>query len=224
MRAQDSAQLSFRQLPGSRALRALPLFLGIVLVLLRPATAQTVPTISGISPASITAGGPTFTLTVNGSGYLSASSMVQVNGSNRPTIFKSAIQLTATIFATDIATQATLQVTVFNPLATAPNGGFTSNAVALAVGAAAVPVLISASPEFATQGGERLRMTLVGANFRPGATVVISPPLASVGISNGHTPAGDVYVLSSTVVNGGLMTAIVSLSPTATLGCGLWTC
>ncbi|MGO9084694.1 MAG: IPT/TIG domain-containing protein [Candidatus Sulfotelmatobacter sp.] len=218
MHAQDSAQLFFRQLLGSRALRALPLFLGIVLGLLRPATAQTVPTISGISPASITAGGPTFTLTVSGSGYLSANSVVQVNGSNRPTIFKSAIQLTATIFATDIATPATLQVTVFNPLGTAPNGGFTSNAVALAVGAAAVPVLISASPEFATQGGERLRMTLVGANFRPGATVVISPPLASVGISNGHTPAGDVYVLSSTVVNSGLMTAIVSLSPAATLG------
>src|SRR5271157_864401 len=221
MHAQDSALLPFGKLPGlrvQRVLRTLSLFLGIVLGLPHHATAQTVPSITSISPSSITAGGPTFTLTVNGSGYLAANSVVQVNGSNRPTVFKSAIQLTATIFATDIASPATLQITVFNPLATAPNGGFTSNAAPLAVGAAAVPVLISASPEFATQGGERLRMTLVGANFRPGATVVISPPLASVGVSNGHTPAGDVYVLSSTVVNGGLMTAIVSLSPAATLG------
>src|SRR5271157_4362609 len=197
MHAQDSALLPFGKLPGlrvQRVLRTLSLFLGIVLGLPHHATAQTVPSITSISPSSITAGGPTFTLTVNGSGYLAANSVVQVNGSNRPTVFKSAIQLTATIFATDIASPATLQITVFNPLATAPNRGFTSNAAPLAVGAAAVPVLISASPEFATQGGERLRMTLVGANFRPGATVVIS-----------------------TVVNGGLMTAIVSLSPAATL-------
>src|SRR5208337_4923568 len=80
------------------------------------------------------------------------------------------------------------------------------------------PVLISSSPEFTTQSANRVQMTLVGSNFRPGATVVISPPLPSVNQSNGHTPAADVLVLSVTVVNGGLMTAIVSLGPTAALG------
>ena len=62
-----------------------------------------------------------------------------------------------------------------------------------------------------------MRMTLVGANFRPGATVVISPPLAAVSDSNGLTPAVDVKVLSVTVVNPGLATALFSVSPTATL-------
>ena len=61
-------------------------------------------------------------------------------------------------------------------------------------------------------------MTLVGANFRPGATVVISPPLAALSASDGHTRASDVSVLSVTMVNSGVMTALISVSPTAVLG------
>src|ERR1035438_5282682 len=57
-------------------------------------------TITSISPTSALAGGPGFTLTVTGSGYI-ATSVVQVNGNNRPTVFVSALQLTATIFASD---------------------------------------------------------------------------------------------------------------------------
>lgn len=176
------------------------------------AIAQTAPSITGISPPSVTAGGPTFILTINGSGF-QPNSVLQINGSNRPTVFKSALQLSGTVFASDIASPSTLQVTVFNPFAA--GGGLTSNPVALAVGTAPAPVLISSSPEFSTQGANRARMTLVGSNFRLGATVVISPPLQSVGQSNGHTRAADVAVLSATVVNSGLMTAIVSMGPTA---------
>ena len=40
---------------------------------------QGVPTISSIAPSSATAGGPGFTLTVNGTGFF-AGSVVQVNG------------------------------------------------------------------------------------------------------------------------------------------------
>ncbi len=177
--------------------------------------AQTTPAIVGISPASVSAGNPSFTLTVTGSGF-QANSVVQINGSNRPTVFKSALQLTATVFASDIATPSTLQVTVFNPFAT--GGGLTSNPAQLTVSTASSPSLISVSPGFTVQGADHLRMTLVGANFRPGATVVVSPPLAAVIDSNGHTRAGDVAVLGATVVNSGLMTAILSLSPRATLG------
>ncbi len=176
--------------------------------------AQTAPSITSINPSSVAAGGATFTLTVSGSGFLT-NSVVQINGSNRPTVFRSTLQLTATIFASDIVTPSTLQVTVFNPFAA--GGGLTSNAVALAVSTAPAPTLISSSPETVSQGANRVQMTLVGANFRPGATVVISPPLQNVGSSNGHTPASDVRVLNATVVNSGLMTAVINLSPTATL-------
>jgi len=195
--------------------RGLLLFLGIFLWLPHDAAGQSAPAITSVTPSLVAAGAAAFTLTVNGSGY-QATSVVQVNGSNRPTVFKSALQVTATIFATDIATPATLQITVFNPFAA--GGGLTSNAVPLAVTAAPAPILISSSPEFSTQAANRIQMTLIGSNFRPGATVVLSPPLKSPSLSDGHTRATDVAVFSATVVNSGLMTAIVSLSPTATLG------
>jgi hypothetical protein len=117
------------------------------------------------------------------------------------------------IFASDIATPSTLLVTVFNPFAV--GGGLTSNAVPLTVSTAPSPTLISVSPDFTAQGADHVRMTLVGANFRPGATVILSPPLAAVSDSNGHTRATDLTVFSVTVVNSGLMTAVFSANPAA---------
>jgi hypothetical protein len=197
----------------------LTLFLLVALIgICQAGSAQTAPVITTINPASVTAGNPTFTLTVTGSGFLAngpaTSSVVQINGSSRPTVFKSTLQLTATVFASDIATPATLLVTVVNTFAT---GVLASNAVPLTVSAAPPPSLISVSLEFTMQGADHVRMTLVGANFRPGATMVISPPLAAVTDSNGHTRATDVAVVNVVVVNPGLMTALFSVSPTATL-------
>jgi len=177
---------------------------------------QTVPTITSISPSAVGIGSPAFTLTVTGSGYVNGSSMVQVNGSNRPTVFKSSLQVTAMISATDVAAPATLQITVFN--FSAAGGGATSNSVPLTVTALPPPSLTSTAPGTVAQAASRMQMTLVGANFRLGATVVISPPLAAVTDSDGHTRATDVAVVSVVRVNSNLMTAIVSLSPTATLG------
>jgi IPT/TIG domain len=198
-----------------RTARGLSLALLVVVMgMCQAGSAQNAPVVTSVSPASVAAGGPTFTVTVTGSGFVT-NSVVQINGSNRPTTFKSSLQLTATIFASDIATPATLSITVFNPLAA--GGGLTSNAVALTVSSAPSPSLISVSPQFTGQGADHIRMTLLGANFRPGATVVISPPLAAVSDSNGHTRATDVSVVSVVVANPGLMTALFSVSPTATL-------
>jgi hypothetical protein len=74
------------------------------------------------------AGGPAFTLTVNGTNYVNASA-VQWNGSSRTTTFVSGTQLTASISAADIVAAGTATVTVSNP---APGGG-TSNVVALTI-------------------------------------------------------------------------------------------
>jgi IPT/TIG domain len=78
-----------------------------------------VPTITGLNPASATAGSPAFTLAVTGTNFVSGS-MVRWNGANRTTIFVNATQLTAAIPAGDIATSGTANVVVFNP---APGGG-----------------------------------------------------------------------------------------------------
>lgn len=71
-----------------------------------------VPMITQLVPNSAKAGGPAFTLTVNGSGF-NADATVNWNGSK--TTFVSGKQLTATIPASAIATPATVAVTVTNP-------------------------------------------------------------------------------------------------------------
>jgi subtilisin family serine protease len=90
------------------------------------------PAINTVSPTGASAGGPAFTLTVNGTGFVSAST-VRWNGSPRPTTFVSATQLQAAIGAADIATAGTASVTVSTP---SPGGGV-SPAVSFPIVAAA---------------------------------------------------------------------------------------
>ena len=96
----------------------------------RPAAAAT-PTISTLAPASMTAGGAAFTLTVNGTKFAS-NSLVYWNGSARTTTFGNANQLTGQITAADIATAGTAAVTIFTP-----GGGYggstTSNSVSFTI-------------------------------------------------------------------------------------------
>ena len=77
------------------------------------------PTLTTLSPSSAVAGGPSFTLMVNGSNFVSAS-VVRWNGAGRATAFVSPTRLNATILASDIATEGTASVTVQNP---DPGGG-----------------------------------------------------------------------------------------------------
>jgi hypothetical protein len=92
------------------------------------------PVASTLTPASTPAGGADFTLTVTGSGFV-AGSTVEWNGGPRPTTVVSATQLAATIYASDIATQGTAQITVVNP----GNGGGTSSSLTFTIGAPAPP-------------------------------------------------------------------------------------
>lgn len=74
-------------------------------------------------PSSATApGGPAFSLTVNGTGFVSGA-VVNWNGSPRPTTFVSSSQAIAAVTAADIAIPKTAVITVTNP---GPGGG-TSN-------------------------------------------------------------------------------------------------
>jgi Divergent InlB B-repeat domain len=77
------------------------------------------PVTSSLSPSTTVAGSPGFTLTVNGSGFASAS-VVRWNGADRATTFVSSTQLTAAITSTDVATAGSLPVAVYTP---APGGG-----------------------------------------------------------------------------------------------------
>ena len=88
------------------------------------AISDPVPSISSLSPTNANAGAAAFTLTINGSNFISTST-VTWNGNSYATAYVSATQVTAAIPAADIATAGTASVTVVNP---APGGGTSSAA------------------------------------------------------------------------------------------------
>ena len=95
--------------------------LGALIVQAATAIAQNpVPFINQpLVPDATAPGGPGFTLTVNGAGFVS-DSVVNWNGSPRATTFVSNSQLTAAILASDLAKASTAAVTVASP---SPGGG-----------------------------------------------------------------------------------------------------
>src|SRR6202161_3151162 len=64
-----------------------------------------------LSPGAVTPGSAGFTLTVNGTGFVSGA-VVSWNGSARATTFGRASRVTATILALDVATAGIASVTV----------------------------------------------------------------------------------------------------------------
>ncbi|HNG34148.1 MAG TPA: IPT/TIG domain-containing protein, partial [Blastocatellia bacterium] len=126
------------------------------------------PSITSLNPNGATAGGAAFTLTVNGSNFVSGST-VQWNGNTRTTTFVSATQLTAAIPATDIANTGTATVTVVTP---APGGG-TSNSAGFNISQAQnpAPTLTNINPTSTTAGGTAFTLTVNGTNFINSSTV-----------------------------------------------------
>ncbi len=128
------------------------------------------PAISSLAPSTATAGGPAFTLTVNGSflgGFFVDGSVVRWNGSARPTTFVNSGQLTAAISAADIAVPVgtLVNVTVVNP------GGVTSDPAAFTV---SPPVISSIAPSSVAAGSPGVTLTINGSNFANGAIVDFS--------------------------------------------------
>ena len=158
---------------------------------INPAT----PTLSNLSPNSETAGGPPFTLTVNGSGFLTGSN-VQWNGSPLSTTYASGSQLTASVPGALITSQGTAGITVANP------AGATSNSLTFTINPA-VPSLSGISPNSVAAGWGSFSMTVNGSGFLPGSVVswtsaASGPPAAST--------------LGTNYVGGGQLTATVPAS------------
>ena len=87
-----------------------------------------VSTLISISPNSATHGGKAFTLTATGTNFVSTS-VIEWNGAKLTTKYVSAVELTATVPASDIATAGAATVTVVNPT---PGGG-TSNGLTFTI-------------------------------------------------------------------------------------------
>lgn len=123
------------------------------------------PAITAISPATVTAGGQAFALTVTGANFVS-NSVVRFNGDDRQTTFVSATELRAQITAADIQNGGTAVITVFNP---APGGG-TSNQLTLTINFAP-PSITFLSPSSVTAGSQGFRLSVIGTNFAPGSVI-----------------------------------------------------
>jgi uncharacterized protein YjdB len=138
-----------------------------------------IPALSSLVPNSAIAGGPQFTLTVNGGNFINTSE-VKWNGSVRSTTFVNAGQLTATITAADILNVGTASVAVFTPTvvfsalhppasAASPLGapsGITSNPLMFTISAPnPLPTLTSLAPNTTAAGGAAFTLTINGTNF-----------------------------------------------------------
>jgi uncharacterized repeat protein (TIGR03803 family) len=190
-----------------------------------------VPAITFLSPSSVAAGSGAQTLTINGTNFLSTST-VSYNGSTRTPTFVSSTQLTVSLTSTDVATAGTFPVTVTNP---APGG--TSSAVNFTVNNLA-PTLTSLSPASAVVGTVSLTLTLTGTNFLASSTVTYNgvghtatflsstqltillstTDLATAGsypvMVTNPTPGGGNSTVADFAVNN-LAPTLISLSPTS---------
>jgi len=120
-------------------------------------------TLTSLSPTSVVAASPPFTLTVTGTNFTSRSKVLW-NGQERITTFVSATQLSAQIDGGDVADSGSATVTVSD----ATNGlsgplSFTIVPVPLA--------LHSVSPTRVTAGGPAFTLTVLGAGYGNTSTV-----------------------------------------------------
>jgi hypothetical protein len=158
------------------------------------------PTVSSLSPSSAVAGAAAQTLTINGTNFLSTST-VTYNGTARTASFISSTQLTISLSAGDQATAGSYPVVVTNPT---PGGGasttddFTVNNP--------VPTVSSLSPSSATTGGAAFTLTVNGGNFvttsavqwngSNSATVYVSATQLTASIT-----AADIAAAGTSIVN-----------------------
>ena len=133
------------------------------------------PTLSSISPANATAGGPSFTLTVTGANFISGSS-VQWNGSARTTTYISSTQLQAIITSDDLANAGTAKVTVANA---APGGGISASATFTIVAPVAINFggILNAASFSAPPLSAGSIVSLFGNNLAPEAVETLGVPL-----------------------------------------------
>jgi len=130
-----------------------------------PPTPNPVPTIASLSPSSAMAGAAAQTLTINGTNFLSDST-VTYNSTPYSATFVSSTQLTISLAASDQATAGTYAVIVTNP---SPGGG-ASNSVNFMVNNP-LPTVTGLSPSSATAGAGAETLTIDGTNFVPTSTV-----------------------------------------------------
>lgn len=151
------------------------------------------PTVSSLQPDEAFTGQSGFTLTVTGSGF-TQQSVIEWNGSARPTTYLSASALSTDVAASDVAQPSTVQITVSNQAANTPDSNF------LYFGIVA-QWLGTISPTAATAGAPGFTLDVQGEYFTPYSVVYWSNT-----------------ALPTTYVSANELTATVSAADLATSG------
>ena len=123
------------------------------------------PVVNSLQPATIVAGSAAFTLTVVGSGFV-LGAVVKIGGTALPTTFQTANGLTAQVTSAQVATVASLSVTVANP------NGTTSNVQTMPVTAA--PAISALQPTLVTAGPAAFALIVRGTGFVSGSSVELN--------------------------------------------------
>jgi hypothetical protein len=162
-----------------------------------PEVALTVslPTTTSLSPTSATAGGATFTLTINGTNFTSTS-ISNWDAIPLATTYISTTKLTAVVPACLIASAGTANVTVTTASGTSGSSKFTINPP--------LPTITSMNPTSVVAGTEAFTLTVDGSHFLPGALATI--------VKWNYTALATTYVSSTEV------TAIVPASLATGIG------
>jgi len=126
------------------------------------------PAIVSLSPDTMNAGGPAFTVTITGYNFVS-SSTVQWNGSSRTTTYISSTQLQAQITTGDITSAGSASLSVTNP---APGGGSSGSAeFTVKPTSNPAPTVLSLNPSSVNAGSSQFILTVSGSNFIPNSVI-----------------------------------------------------
>lgn len=152
-----------------------------------------VPTISSLAPPSLPTGSSQQTLTIIGSGFLTAST-VALNGIAHVAAFVNGNQLTISLASSDLAAAGTYPVVVTNP---APGGGSATST--FTVTAASIVAISPRSAVLAEAGTEQFTATVAGGgtvnwSVQEGAT---GGTITSAGLYTAPATTGTYHVIAT---------------------------
>jgi hypothetical protein len=167
-------------------------------------TTSPAPSITSISPTSVTAGSSALTLTVNGSDFIS-SSVVQVNGTTEATTYVSASQLTTTVPASEMTNGAELPVTVVSGTV----GSF-DTPINLEIDNPA-PTITSISPGSEIAGSSSADVVVTGTGFDPSTVIDINGTSRTTEFTSGNQV--DVTLTLADLASAGTL-SLTAINPT----------
>lgn len=173
------------------------------------------PVITGLAPASITAGSQTFTLFISGTGFINGSSGVTTafwNGSPRTAIVNTNTnQIALAILPSDVAVPGLAQITASNP---GPGGGLSQTAATFLITSVqpSAPLITSVNPTSASPGGAAFTLTVNGSNFMAPSNPAVPQQAGSI-VEFNTSPH------PTTFVSANQLTATINASDILTAGC-----